>query len=488
MVVLLLILSCKSTYSQSKLGSEWVTGGGGAQIKFVNNTIITSNNTFYNTYFSKGNSNICDTNGNLVVCSDGFNIYDSNGNYLQDGDTIVPVNHYIAKNGWSLYAQTSIFLPMDSNKFYFVTPAFSDARYADCQANNHCFFDLLLYNIIDMNANAGAGKVTKRMQPLMINAELSKTQMMACRHSNGKDWWLLKMGGDSNKVYKFLFQHDTVIDYGLQKFNEPVWGVWDTKGQSMFSPDGSKFATIVEGDTVRGKISIADFDRCYGILSNQYVLQSPFASCHAPPPGDSSLLDKVCTGLVFSPDGSKLYVMSQYNIFQYDFTDQSWYHVAGLDTNWQKFQLYSNAYLGPDDKLYVGNFGGTSRQMSVINNPNAKGTACDFCPRCLRLDTLAGIAYAGTPPCMPNYNLGAKECWPLENMQYAVDSKQLEVFPNPAIANIYIKSDSKEKRELYNSVGQLILSTKTNEINVRNFSRGIYYLKVENVVRKFVIE
>jgi hypothetical protein len=68
-------------------------------------------------------------------------------------------------------SQSSLFLPKDSNTFYFITPSMSDARFADCNALINCYFDLLLYNVIDMNANGGAGKVTKRMQPLMQNGQ-----------------------------------------------------------------------------------------------------------------------------------------------------------------------------------------------------------------------------------------------------------------------------------------------------------------------------
>lgn len=200
--------------AQSKRGIEWVTGRG-SRIKFENNSITTKFNWIVGPngthYFQMGNSNICDTAGNLNLCSDGYNIYDSAGNYIDGGDTLVPFDFYIDQDGWSAYSQSSIFLPLDSNKYYFVTPTMSDLRFADCIANNHCNFDLLLYNLIDMNANGGAGKVTKRMVPLMENAELRKTQMMACRHSNGKDWWLLKHGGDSNAVYKFLLHKTAFI-------------------------------------------------------------------------------------------------------------------------------------------------------------------------------------------------------------------------------------------------------------------------------------
>jgi hypothetical protein len=67
-------------------------------------------------------------------------------------------------------------------------------------------------------------------------------------------------------------------------------------------------------------------------------------------------------------------------------------------------------------------------------------------------------------------------------------SNILVAYPNPASTVLYIKSESKEKRELYNSVGQLLSTTKENEIDVHKFGKGIYYIKVGNTVRKIIIE
>ncbi len=227
-----LILLYSICNAQKKHGKVWVTGDGiSYEIIFEDIGIINNYlDTFYSPYFHSGNSNICDTNGNLILCSDGYNVYDSNANYIDGGDTLVPILRYNYRGGSSIESQSSIFLPMDSDKYYFITPAMSDPRFIDCHNNGgSCYFDLLLYNVIDMKANAGAGKVVKRMQPLMENAELRKTQMMACRHGNGKDWWLLKQEGDNANVHTFLFTQDSVYDYGLQIFNNPVWHVRQLK-------------------------------------------------------------------------------------------------------------------------------------------------------------------------------------------------------------------------------------------------------------------
>ncbi|MBK7762510.1 MAG: T9SS type A sorting domain-containing protein [Bacteroidetes bacterium] len=489
LALLLFVCFNTSMYGQKNYGKIWVCAKGGQRVHFNSNVLVTAT-PYYASYFTKGNSNICDSSGNLMLCSDGYNVYDSNTNYIDGGDTIVPKDFYVNQNGFSVLSQSSIFLPLDSDLYYFVTPTMSNARYADCIANNNCHFDLLLYNIIDMKANAGAGKVIKRMVPLMQNASLSKTQMMACRHSNGKDWWLLKQGGDSNKVYKFLFTQDSVFDYGLQSFAAPYWGAWDIMGQSVFTQDGSLYASTCQSDGLLGEIFMASFNRCTGELFNHYVIAMPSYSHHEP--SDTTIMERTPAGLAFSPNNRFLYVMGMRNIFQYDLLDSTWFHVVGLDTSYIQFQDYSASYLGPDGKIYVGNFGGLSKQMSVIDAPDNKGAACSFCPRCLRFPNIG----AGTPPCMPNYALG-EGCWPLGSSEIKESVEAFKVYPNPANNYLFLESDAFNKEIeiiIYNVVGQEVLKCKFKnsnskiQLDIHSLSQGIYLLKVGSYVRKFLKE
>src|SRR5690606_11319369 len=151
---------------------------------------------------------------------------------------------------------------------------------------------------------------------------------------------------------------------------------------------------------------------------------------------NTSDIDKTFAGLAFSPNGKYLYVAKDFNILQLDLTDPNpqtaWYHVAGLDTTWNAFMLHSSMYLGPDDKLYISNCTGLSDAMSVINDPNNKGVACDFCPRCLRFPTFyyngGKITGVASPPCMPNYKLGATNppCW-VTGVEEDVAKKEMEL-------------------------------------------------------------
>jgi hypothetical protein len=478
-IILLFVIAFDLCNAQSKLGNEWVSGFGNVKVKFTNNLIITKGASSLSTYFIDGNSAICDTNGDLILYSDGFNVFNNFNLIIENGDSLVPLDYFNQQDGWSGYSQSSIFLPMDSDKYYFVTPAMGDIRFADCNSGGSCYFDLLLYNVIDMKANGGAGKVTQRMIPLLQNASLRKTQMMVCRHANGKDWWLLKNEGDNANVHTFLFTQDSIYDKGVQIFSSPFWGVWDLEGQSVFDQSGDKFATTSQGDSADRKIFIADFDRCYGKLTNPRVIQAPLVSGHDP--FDTNAVDPNIRGVAFSPNGQFLYASLRANIFQYDMQDNSWYHVAGLDTTYQKFSTYGCVYLGPDNKIYIGN-GGTGKQMSVIDNPDVKGAGCNFCKKCLRVDSLGASAYLGTPPCMPNYSLGAKLCYPESNVEFLILNDELIVYPNPASNQLNIRYNCKadSKLQIMSMLGviiqeiDLIKAVQRVSINIKDLPAGVY--------------
>jgi hypothetical protein len=155
-------------------------------------------------------------------------------------------------------------------------------------------------------------------------------------------------------------------------------------------------------------------------------------------------------------------------------------------------------YSATDGKIYIGNYGGTSKQMSRIDNPDIKGAGCNFCPRCLRLDSLGANGYVGTPPCMANYGLGAKTCWPLSNSEIgSVRSEMLVVYPNHASTSLTIELTTNKKGlvplEMYNMVGELVLKTNIQtqtkvQINISSLPKGLYAIRCEGESQKVVVE
>lgn len=412
-LICIFLICINSLIAQTnKFNNEWICG-----TLYSNIITLKVNNQFefdrfYDTtlisggkfYFDCGGSNICDSNGHLNFVSCGFDVIGSNKNFVDGLDSIGGREFMKYNGGFSGYSQYSIFLPFANHIYYFVNNSVSDSFWA--YYNNTpgavAMFDELLYCKIDMDGNAGTGKCLDREIKLLQHENLSMTQMMACKHGNGKDWWLFKQAQSVNKVFKFLFTQDSVINYGIQTFIEPIFSLWSQGGQSMFSQDGTKYATTCRGTR---KIFVADFNRCSGELSNPLVYDLPPLNAHST--FDSTMVDVLSEGLAFSPNGRFLYVNMYYNIQQLDLLDSDtstrWSVVAGLDTTWNVFNSYSSMYLGPDNKLYVGNFGGLSKQMSYFDTPNNKGLGSGFCPRCLRFPRVGVTA----PPCMPNYDLGA---------------------------------------------------------------------------------
>ncbi|MBK8330072.1 MAG: hypothetical protein IPL09_11545 [Bacteroidetes bacterium] len=41
---------------------------------------------------------------------------------------------------------------------------------------------------------------------------------------------------------------------------------------------------------------------------------------------------------------------------------------------------------------------------------------------------------------------------------------------------------------MYSVLGELLFSTKADEMDVRNITKGMYYLRVENQIKKIIVE
>jgi hypothetical protein len=166
----------------------------------------------------------------------------------------------------------------------------------------------------------------------------------------------------------------------------------------------------------------------------------------------------------------------------------AWYHVKqGPDTTFLQFAEYGQLQLGVDGRIYIGKKGGTGNSNSVIDKPNIKGALCDFCRKCLRMDTTQW--YTKSFANMPNFNMPKKEpCWPLHNQQVNGEHHTWDFYPNPAQQQIVINHAQNKLKILYNMVGQAVVSTTNDIIELRALQRGVYYLFCEGVVKKVIIE
>ena len=487
------ILSCDA--QNNKMGNTWIVGYGMINAEFdgtlnmpITKQYITGfcNPCIY--AFGDSHSNICDSStGKIVFTCNSMRLFDTLGNIIENGDSLQPGNIYNNNNPpHSINNQGSLILPKGSDGLYYVfTPSVTDTTYTKFKNSTIKFpYDLLQYHVVDMKANGGMGKVIQKNIPLIENNEINNTGMMAVRHANGYDWWLLKEGFDTNKVYTFLVTKDTVLLDTIQYTGDNHFG-YNGTGQSCFSADGSKYA-MVKG--LNSKLFLADFDRCYGILSNPKIIKTPIDSNTHP----FYILDSINTGVCFSSNNKYIYLTQDFHVYQYEYDEPdstlAWYKVIrGADTTLQQFGGYSQLYRGIDNRIYIGKYGGTGTQNSVIDYPDLKGSACGFCRKCLRCDTCWG--YTSTPPNMPDFNLGAKTCYP-EGLLTPLkkDPEPLNVFPNPSSTLFYIHNKKGKKKELFNCAGVLVFSTTKDEIEVSRLAKGFYYILCEGASKKVIVE
>ncbi len=505
LIITMLLFVCHFNASgqTNRSGAGWIQGAARGVEAIFTDTARPIIHVKYNApppfYYAGGHSNICDSaSGKLLFSCNGMVLYDSTGAVMDNGDYLVE-NSYYTLNAFptSALTQSSLIIPKGSNGLFYVFVAtVSDSMfniYWNAQSTQ-APFDRLQVNIVNMNANGGLGSVIVKNKPILQGVAVHKTMMQACRHSNGIDWWLLKQGEyDTNRIYRFLVKADTIEGPWVQNFTEPKYPPMDQAGQYAFSKDGTKF-TSIQGQGNMNKLFLADFDRCTGELYNPKIINIPIDSTTKPSLDNAGSLDSVNSGVCFSPNGKFIYISKWWNIYQYEYQENdsllAWNRIQhGPDTTFQNFEYYSHLYLGLDSRIYIGNYGGQMKQMSVIDKPNIKGIGCQFCRKCFRLDT-AVIFAMKSPPNMPDYNLGAsgQVCWPLGSSEIGDERYEMEVWPNPASTRLYIKTESKEERELYNSIGQLLFTTKENEIEVSRYASGVYYLKCGEVRKKVIIE
>lgn len=145
---------------------------------------------------------------------------------------------------------------------------------------------------------------------LITEDSLSSSSLQACRHANGRDWWIVAPGHHHNKMYVFLLGPKGINLHHIQLIpvNYPM-GI----GQASFSPDGSKYVLyeIVNGYIVNqrflGHITISDFDRSTGLFTNTIT-------------DDFSALSFV-VGCAISGDSKYMYAANATYLYQYDLQD-----------------------------------------------------------------------------------------------------------------------------------------------------------------------
>jgi gliding motility-associated-like protein len=284
--------------------------------------------------------------------------------FYSEGTTVWNRNHGIMPNGAGLLGdysstQSSVIVPNpgNPNQYYLFTTALLQG---------------VRYSVIDMQLQGGLGDViAANKNTLLIPNSSSSEKLIAVRHCNKKDYWVVTHTINSNTFYVYLVNAAGVqapLTYNLG-YSIAGSANWEATGYLKFSPDGSKLAHVI-GPASSGALSqveLLSFNNKTGVLSGPVNtlnnLNSPY-------------------GVEFSQSNNRLYVTELIGkkILQYDLTatniNASQYIVASsTNLNFGALQW------GPDNKIYVSAENGYDigyGYLGVINNPELNGAACGY--------------------------------------------------------------------------------------------------------------
>jgi len=273
----------------------------------------------------------------------------------------------------------------------------------------------LFYSVIDPTSG-NTGSVILKNQ-LLIDDTLEIAGLTACRHANGRDWWLLVKKFNSSIYYTVLVSPNGVFIISQQIVPGMITVI---SGQVGFSTDGSYFATFDNWSQLR----IYDFDRCTGILSNYRT---------------KFITNNTAGSLSFSPNSRFLYITKPDSLWQFDMQASdvlnSQTFIASYDGYTDSLWGFSNRFWwhwpGPDGKIYMSATS-SSRVLHVINNPDEPGLACNFQQHAVHFPTYNAF----TTPTYVNLNLlqvpnsvcDSLDVGAQELIKY---NGKLTIFPNP---------------------------------------------------------
>ena len=171
--------------------------------------------------FEDTQGNISDENGNILMSSNGIFIANATGDTMQQGGGLNPNSYTDDWIQWGLpllYANLFLPMPDDTNKYilFHLTGNYNSPSLIMPTE--------IYYSIADMSYNGGLGKVISKNNIALTG--IFGGSLAACKHGNGRDWWVIALSDSANYIYKFLITPDTIQYVGSQFLNVQGYPGW----------------------------------------------------------------------------------------------------------------------------------------------------------------------------------------------------------------------------------------------------------------------
>lgn len=414
-------------------GNVWYFGEH-AGLDFNGDTVVVLDDGEIHT--NEGCSSIADSSGNLLFYTDGITVWNREHEVMPNGTGLT---------GHPSSTQSALILrkPSEQQIFYVFT---IDENFS--------------YSVVDMQLAQGMGDVTMEKN-VQILSDLNSEKQCATLNSDGSEFWLTVHSGGS--FYSFRFGAFGLDLIPVQSVVGPVLALGP--GQMKFSPNSNQIAlgTAYFGAPQNPTLWVFDFDNSSGTVSNPVGVFDGSNGCY---------------GVEYSADGTQLYASMHYSpsiskLYQYgtsSFVDSTFLESRILLDSSMTYDI-SGLQIGPDLRIYVCNYQDST--LGLIENPDLAGASCNYQDSAFQF--VSGRCMHGLPHLVTNYH--TPNSVGLETVSF---KPKLFCFPNPTSSLIRVSGIEFSRLELYDSRGNMVATTSTQELDVRELRQGIYILQILN--------
>ncbi len=416
-------------------------------------------------------ASISDSAGQLLLYTNGCAIYDATHQIISGGDHLNPgkVRDLACPKYGYMLPEAALFLPAPGHKdkFYLL----------HIKARLHRIYriqpDRIFYTTISTKDNGDAEVIEHQKMLTSVPVE----GFAVTKHANGRDWWIVVSEQQKNAFDIYLLDPEGMHFVATQTLGPALSDpVCQYPGSMRFSPDGTKLARA----TLRCGLTLLDFDRCAGTLSNPvYVpeVYTDFGHLH----------------IAFSPDSRSLFMVHegleywhryfQRKIRRLDFDKLGVVLHPIYEQPLPKGIAPENIILWDNETMILSNIHSTG-VMHVIHDANSKEDTILLEPNAIKIPSLN----MRTLPYFPNYDLGPLKGSVCDTVnttkRVAPVHVAIELSPNPVIDRLSIRFSPHRDYDLkiYNTAGKTVYSTKIDasitdfDLDLTEFSSGSYMI------------
>lgn len=345
--------------------------------------------------FQETSSSICDAEGEVTLITNGMEIFSKNG--VSVADTICFDTAYPGYWDW-WYSETYGADGMPELGGALVLPSPAQENEYSVIGHSSKYHEVLgfvvtryLESRVRKESN-GTYTVLYRDSLIEPYLEWYTGPIIATRHANGRDWWIINFEANSSRYFSHLLDPSGIHLYHEGNIDTIVL---DGLGQAAFSGFGNYIARMDAITFNIGQfITLYSFDRCNGTMERLETIHT-----------DAGYF----TGVAFSPSERYLYADNNSHLWQWDLWSDD---IASSQTLVDTFDgfvqpgwfavRFAPMMTAPDGRIYIVPPSGSSEYMHVITRPDLPADEVEFHQHSINLTKPNGR----TAPNIPNFRLG----------------------------------------------------------------------------------